>query len=423
MIAADFIESRLFAPRPTSFEDWRRRLDREQIPPVIAITGSRGKTSVLRAVESIFRAGGHRFASWTNRGVEIEGERQRGELGPWSRALTRLGAGGLDIALQELDWATLQTASALGNTYPVVAVVNLCGNSDACLATPETLLARKSLARLQSTIPPAGRVVLNADDFLVTEEGPAASAGRFLIGISADTPVLRRHLLHDGDALWVDEGAIVMHEAGESVWLADLNSLGWARDGSIPFAVHNALMAAAIARACGIPVGQIAAGLEVHDPRPESMPGSFNIFDTGEATVVIDRPMPSWFLRTSLRAVANLSVGRQIRVVGPMSDVATDDLHEVGRLLGRQSGVVVIHGVWGDERLEAFRQGVASNQVPPIFLQAADERAAIQQGLDLLRAGDLLLVLAEDAPAAVRLIGNRLRPRPRTPDNRTAGAA
>jgi cyanophycin synthetase len=133
--------------------------------------------------------------------------------------------------------------------------------------------------------------------------------------------------------------------------------------------------------------------------------------------------MPSWFLRTSLRAVTNLAAGRQIRVVGPMSDVSTDDLHEVGRLLGRQSGVVVIHGVWGDQRLEAFRQGVAGNQVPPIFLQAADERAAIQQGLDLLRAGDLLLVLAEDAPAAVRLIGNRLRPRPRTPDNRTAGAA
>ncbi|MCC7023597.1 MAG: hypothetical protein IT338_12275 [Thermomicrobiales bacterium] len=423
MTTTEIIEPRLFAPRPDNFEDWRRHLDRLQIPPVIAITGSRGKTSVLRAVESIFRAGGHRFASWTNRGVEIEGERQRGELGPWSRALTRLGAGGLDIALQELDWATLQTASALGNVYPVVGVVNLCGNSDACLATPETLLARRALARLQSSIPDAGRVVLNADDFLVSEEGPAAAAGRFLIGISADTPVLRRHLRHDGDALWIEDGAIVMHEAGESSWLVDLNSLGWARDGSIPFAVHNALMAAAIARSCGVPAAQIAAGLADHDARPESMPGSFNIFDTGEATVVVDRPMPSWFLRTSLRAVANLAVGRQIRVVGPMPDVMTDDLQEVGRLLGRQSGVVVIHGAWGDERLEAFRQGVAGNQVPPIFLQAADERAAIQQGLDLLRAGDLLLVLAEDAPAAVRLIGHRVRQRPPDAGSRAAGAA
>ena len=94
---------------PTGFADWRARLDRERVAPVIAVAGSKGKTSVLRAVESIFRAGGYRFASWTDRGVEIEGEQQRGELGPWSRALTRLAAGGLDIAFQELDWATVPT--------------------------------------------------------------------------------------------------------------------------------------------------------------------------------------------------------------------------------------------------------------------------------------------------------------------------
>src|SRR5688500_790112 len=96
-------------PRPQSFEDWRARLDRERISPVISIAGSRGKTSVLRAVESILRSGGYRIASWTDRGVEIEGQQQSGELGPWSRALTRLAVGGLDVALQELDWATVQT--------------------------------------------------------------------------------------------------------------------------------------------------------------------------------------------------------------------------------------------------------------------------------------------------------------------------
>ena len=71
---------------------------------------------MLRAVESIFRAGGYRLATWTDSGVEIEGERQRGELGPWSRALTRLAAGGLDIAFQELDWATVPTVSAPGRS-------------------------------------------------------------------------------------------------------------------------------------------------------------------------------------------------------------------------------------------------------------------------------------------------------------------
>src|SRR5918997_4143686 len=132
------------APRPSGFADWRARLDRERVAPVIAVAGSKGKTSVLRAVESIFRVGRYRFASWTDRGVEIEGEHQRGELGPWSRALTRLAAGGLDIALQELDWATVPTVGAHGSIYPIVAVVNLCANNEAYLITPETFHARRA---------------------------------------------------------------------------------------------------------------------------------------------------------------------------------------------------------------------------------------------------------------------------------------
>jgi UDP-N-acetylmuramyl tripeptide synthase len=139
------------------------------------------------------------------------------------------------------------------------------------------------------------------------------------------------------------------------------------------------------------------------------MPGSFNVFDSGSATIVVDRPTPSWFLRTSLRAAANHGSGRQIRVAGPMPDVFTDDLSEVGRLLGRNGGVLIVHGDWPAERLERLRQGVAGNTVPPIFLQAPDERTAVQQAMGMLRADDVLLVLAENSQGTVSLVQRRLR--------------
>src|SRR5215218_1677079 len=204
------------SPRPSGFTDWRTRLDRERVVPVIGVAGSKGKTSVLRAAESIFRVAGYRFASWTDRGVEIEGERQRGELGPWSRALTRLAAGGLDIALQELDWATVPTVGAPGSKYPVVAVANLCANSEACIFTPETVRARRALQLIKSSIAPAGRLVLNADDFAVSDDSDGAGVleRRYLVGISADAPVLRRHVLHGGDACWVEDGSIMVRERG-----------------------------------------------------------------------------------------------------------------------------------------------------------------------------------------------------------------
>ena len=422
MIAPTSLRLVIAASRPSSFADWRARLDREQTAPVIAIAGSRGKTSVLRAVESIFEAADLRFASWTNRGVEIEGQAQRGELGPWSRVLTRLHAGGLDVALREIDWATFQAVGFPGSVYPVVAISNLCGNSDACLATPETLLAQKALARIRSNIAGSGRLIVNANDFDLAEDTAVDTAHRYLIGVSPDAPTLRRHILNDGDACWIEDSAIVIHEDGETIPVVDTRELRWVRDGNIPFAVQNALMATAVARSCGIPVSVIAAGLARHDARPESMPGSFNVFDTGTSTIVIDRPMPSWFLRTSLRATGNLGVGHQLSVVGPMTTVPTEDLTEVGRLLGRNSAVIVIHGVWDPGRMALLRQGAATNEVPPIVVQAGDERSAIQQGLGMLRAGDLMLILAENAPAAVRLVASRVR-RQANGNRASAGAA
>ena len=50
-----------------------------------------------------------------------------------------------------------------------------------------------------------------------------------------------------------------------------------------------------------------------------------------------------------------------------------------------------------------------ANTVPPIFLQAPDERTAVQQAMNMLRAKDVLLVLAEDPEATVSLIQRRLR--------------
>ncbi len=408
--------------RPKSFDDWRARLDRERILPVVAIAGSRGKTSVLRAVESILREGNYRFASWTDRGVEIAGEGQSGELGPWSRALTSLSAGGLDVALQETDWATVQALGTPATSYPLVAIANLCANSEACLATPEFMQARTALDRIRTSVAPSGRLVLNADDFAVACDIGPEPDGRFLFGISPETPVLRRYLQLGGDACWMAGSSIVIQEDGSSRPLIDVRWLRWTRGGSIPFAVQTALTATAIARICGIPDPLIASGLVAHDPRPEVMPGSFNVFAIDSATVVVDRPMPSWFLRTSLRATANLGSGRQIRLAGPMSEIPTTDLPEIGRLLGRGGGVLVVHGDWSNDRIELFRQGAATNDVPPIVLQTGDERAAIQQGLGMLRSDDVMLILAEDPGAAIRLVGRRIRRRSR-PHPESAGAA
>lgn len=407
---------------PESFPVWRTRLDRLQVDPVVAIAGSRGKTSVLRAFESIVRVAGRRHASWTDAGVEIEGDNQIGELAPWHRALTRLSAGGLDLAVQEIDWATLHSLVSPQCPFPIVAVTNLCVNSDACLATPETVRARKALDRIRSGGAPNTQLVMNASDVTMLDELDVTAAGLTLIGASSEMPALRRHAAAGGSTCWIANSAICFVEEGIEQRVIDSAQVSWLHDGDIPFAVQNALLATGIARACGMTTEEIARGLAEHLAPPELMPGSFNVFEVNGATVVIDRPAASWFLRLAMRAASNLGVGRGIAVTGPMSVVADDDLTEVGRLLGRNSSIIVTHGAWSSARTESIRGGAASNEVPPIFMHLPNERRAIQQALSMLSPERVLVVLAEDAPTAVRIVASEVRGGYDTPPTRIGAA-
>jgi hypothetical protein len=395
--------------RQGSFIGWRGHLDREQVLPIVAIAGSRGKTSVLRAAEALFAHARLRTASRSSGGVEIEGESQRGEIAPWARALTRLRSGGLDVAFQEIDWVTANALPIQELAFPVLAVTNLCGNNDACLATPETHLARKVLSRIKAGLPGSSQLILNAHDFALAEGDGDLAPKHYLVGLTPDAPMLRRHLANGGNACYIQDHSVMIAERGKPVAVIETAAVPWFREESIAFCMQNGLMATAIAHACGLGIAAIRSGLREYSPRPASMPGAFNVFDVGPATVVIDRPTPSWFLRTSIRGAAGLGDRRQIRVVGPMDAVPTSDMNEVGRLLGRQSGAIIMHGDWPYDRLGLFKLGIAMNDVPPVVLHAADERRAIIQGLEMLRADDVLLVLAENPAAAVRLVTNQLR--------------
>src|SRR5687767_10510176 len=131
----------LHRPIPKSFGAWRTEVGSAQLRPVVLIAGSRGKTTVVRLLDAIFEVAGLRTAIWTDRGVEIDGRPQRGELVPWSRVQARLDDGTLDIAIRELGWSSVRAAGLQKASAPIVAVTNVCANREACLIRGEAKLA------------------------------------------------------------------------------------------------------------------------------------------------------------------------------------------------------------------------------------------------------------------------------------------
>jgi cyanophycin synthetase len=390
---------------PRSFPEWRHQIVATGAIPIVAVAGSRGKSTVLRMVDAIFRAAGLRTALWTDQGVEIGGRQQSGELGPWSRALERVQVGSIDVALQELDWATVHTVGLPAGAYPVVAVTNLCVNSDSCLVHADTLHALSALRQLRAAARGDGVLVLNGEDFATVGDAAAPSTPRLLVGVSGDTPLIRRHLQTGGTAAWAERDRLLVGSVVDRGEVGTRSRLRAALDGQVGFQVHNALFAAAIARVCGLSSSTIGAALADFTAPPRLMPGSFNVVAADDRTFVVDRPAPSWFLRPALRAVGHLPARRLLTVVGRTEATPSSDLFEAGRLLGRGSGAVILHSeVGAPVRAKLLLHGIAANAVPPVIVHVPTESRAVGRLLRLARPGDLGFILADDPPAVLRAL-------------------
>ncbi len=392
-------------PSPESFSAWRSDVVAAQLQPLVLIAGSRGKTTVVRLLDAICQAAGLRTTIWTDRGVEIDGTPQRGELVPWSRAQARLDEGTLDVAIRELGWSSVRAAGMQAASAPIVAVTNVCANREACLIRGEARLAGKMLPELLAAAGPNGLVVLNGEDYAVSGDEVPRDRPQCLVALSRDTPLVRGHVGSGGSAAWVEDGTLFVGDTSEPRAIGQLVELPFALYGAAGFEVHNALTAAAVATAMGIGETHIATALRAFRTSPRSMPGSFNIIDVNGATAIVDRPEPSWFLRSILRAVKDRAVGRVITVAGRLETVPASDLTEVGRLLGRASSALILHSEAEDAgRAASFRQGVALSDVPPPIVHTPSERRAITRALAMARPRDILLVLADKPLPALRAL-------------------
>jgi UDP-N-acetylmuramyl tripeptide synthase len=390
---------------PDSFSEWRQKLRTGGAVPIIAVAGSRGKSTVIRVLDTIFRAADLRTATWTAMGVVSRGRRPRGELGPWSRAIERLAESRLDVAIQELDWSTVRAVGLPKGVYPVLAVTNVCVNNDQCMIHDEARRAMMALPSVLQAVHPSGALVLNGEDYAVSGEEVHSPAPTILVAQSHENPLIRAQLRHGGTAVWVENGEILIGATDRAVALCRVDSLPIALGGEATFQLTNVMVAASAANAIGIPPEVIRDALAGFMPNPMDLPGSFNLIEAGGVKVIVDRPDPSWFLRPVMRVVRDIPRHRLITVAGQFTSAPVSDLQEIGRLVGRVSSAIIVHNQESDgERAERLRQGIAMNDVPPVVIRTTTERRAVNRALRMARPGDALLILAEQAPAVLRSV-------------------
>jgi cyanophycin synthetase len=390
--------------------------------PILAITGTNGKSTTARMVGHIMHAHGLCVGMTSTTGIYMNGRRvvEADASGPWSaRAVLRDPT---------VDVAVLETArggilrEGLGFSECDVGLVTNVQPDHLGLKGIETV---EDLAWVKSVVVEAvrsnGTSILNADDPMTV--GMRRRAGGRLCYFSlrggSDMPDFLRQHIEDGGFAVVREsgrspgGDIVIHDDGDAIHLMPTAEIPATFDGLAEFNVQNALGAVAMAYAQGVPPIVIRQALSTYTTSFEHNPGRLNVFDGHGFRVILDYAHNP----AGLQALGDLILKlrpQHRRVIGMINipgDRRDEDMREMGALATRYFDEIVFRedparrGRKPGEIIELLVEGALAAGFPEERIRRVmNEEDAAPECLAMARPGDLVVLTPTEVEAMWRQV-------------------
>jgi cyanophycin synthetase len=367
--------------------------------PVVAVTGTNGKTTTSRMIAHIAREAGH-LVGWSNTdGIYIDGDLV--EAGDYSGPS---GAGRV-LAHKEVDFAVTETArggillkgiGVVSNDVSVVTNVTADHLGLHGIDTVDQLAEVKAVvARITKR---TGWAVLNADDPRVFAMRTTTPARPWVFSRDPDSPALREILAGGGRATTVIDGWITVLEGTRTDPLVQVADVPMTLSGLSRFNVENALAAASAALAAGILRRCVVAGLQSFLPDAEHNPGRMNFFTLGEFSVVMDLAHNEAGLEAMIEIMRGVRApGKRILLgLGAVGDRQDDLLEMLGEIAARDADVLAIghkqkylrgrtmEGLDALLRAGAERVGVTEVESYPTELESLQALVAIAEPGDVV---------------------------------------
>jgi cyanophycin synthetase len=384
--------------------------------PVIAVTGTNGKTTTTRLIAHLFRATGRTVGFTTTDGVYLQNRMvvQGDMTGPF--------AANVVLSNPIVELAVLETArggllrSGLGFTECDVGIVLNVAADHLGIGGINTL---EQLAEVKGVIPRVvkrrGYAVLNADDPLVyaMAERTRGDVVLFSAEPGRSNPLVEHHVEEGGTAATMeDDETFVIRRGKLCIPIATARDVPLTLGGAARFQFGNILAAVAAAYVQGMRYEDIRSGLLSFFPSPTLTPGRLNLLRVRGGQVMVDYAHNPAAVEGLMDLVRRMPANRRIGVITAPGDRRDEDLRDVGRrcsgldyvivkedgnLRGRARGEIA--RVIGEGLAEA---GIAPHQVTTVL----SEQEAVQRAIQEMREQDLVVVLADDVASVLE----QLRP-------------
>ncbi|MGA9746124.1 MAG: Mur ligase family protein [Nocardioides sp.] len=374
--------------------------------PIVAVTGTNGKTTTSRMIAHIARTHGLHVGWSSTDGIYIDGELV--EAGDYSGPS---GAGRV-LAHKEVQLAVTETArggillKGIGLAYNHVSVFTNVSADHLGMHGIDTVDQLAEVKGIVSRITrPDGWAVLNADDPRVLATRTQIKAKPWAFSRDADSPALREVLNDGGRATTVIDGWVcVLESDADPDPIIEVVNIPMTLAGLSRFNLENALGAASAALAIGMPREAVVAGLTSFRPDPEHNPGRMNLFSRDDVSVVIDLAHNEAGLEALLEIMDGVRRpgARLLLALGAVGDRQDEIVGSLGEMGARDADVAVIahkakylRGRTTDELDELFRAGAARVGVEDVPSYPT-EVAGLEALVDQAKPGDVVGLMCHE---------------------------
>ncbi len=374
--------------------------------PIVAITGTNGKTTTSRILEWIGRNQGHHTGLAVTGGIWSDGFKiEEGDTtGPWSA----------NMVLQdpEVDYAVLETARGgilkrgLGFDKPMVSVVlnirkdhiGIDGVEDR-----EDIFWVKSL--LVEVTDEDGYCVINGNDDFAERLIEKSKGTVVLFGLEKNS-LIKEHIEEGGEAFVYEENELVAYlkEKGRKK-IAKVKDLSYLR-GGVETLIENTLAAIAAGYASGLNLDNFKNALEEFKTDEETTPGRYNVFEVEDRKIVIDYAHNPDGLESLGDFTEKISDGhRKILIFTALGDRPDSSIRKTGEVAAKKFDEQIftekedlMRGRETGEITALLKEGSLSEDDKPVIIN--DRMEALSFGLNKSRPDDIIVCANIDLTSA-----------------------
>jgi cyanophycin synthetase len=384
--------------------------------PVVAVTGTNGKTTTVRLISHILACSKLRVGMTCTDGVYV-GERRidTGDCAGPKSARNVLMHPDVEAAVFETARGGLLREGLAFDRCNVAVVTNI-GEGDHLglnyIATVEDLAVLKRV--IVQNIASDGMAVLNAADPIAAKMAANCPGAVTFFAADRHHSVMATHNARGKRVVYIDGNSIIAAERGVVVQRIPLEDVPLTRKGTIGFQVENAMASTAAAWGLGLDWKAIRVGLKSFDSDAGTAPGRFNVFSYRGACLIADYGHNPDAILALTRAVDAMPAKRRMIVVSGAGDRRDEDIRRQTEILGDAFDEVLLYqdqcqrGRKDGEVLDLLRQGLVHAKRVSAVEEIRGELLAIDTALARLQPGDLCLILIDQVELALDHIARRL---------------